>query len=212
MVDRLSKFAHFICLKHPFTAESVARVFTREVVRLHGFPTSIVTDRDRIFVSLFWRELFRLQGTTLKRSTSYHPQTDGQSEVVNKSVETYLRCFIQGKAKEWAKWISWAEYWYNTSHHASIQCTPFRALYGRDPPKLTRHVIGETAVASLEEQLIERGANLDELKFQLIKAQHRMKQMEDKHRKEVQFQVGDKVYLKLQPYRQSRWRTDDLRS
>ncbi|KAL4567338.1 hypothetical protein LXL04_022921 [Taraxacum kok-saghyz] len=202
VVDRLSKFAHFICLKHPFTAESVARVFTREVVRLHGFPTSIVTDRDRIFVSLFWRELFRLQGTTLKRSTSYHPQTDGQSEVVNKSVETYLCCFIQGKAKEWAKWISWAEYWYNTSHHASIQCTPFRALYGRDPPKLTRHVIGETAVASLEEQLIERDANLDELKFQLIKAQHRMKQMEDKHRKEVQFQVGDKVYLKLQPYRQ----------
>ena len=85
VVDRLSKSAYFVPLKHPYTAASVATVFVREIIRLHGVPKSIVSDRDRVFISHFWRELFKYQGTTLKRSTAYHPQTDGQSEVVNRS-------------------------------------------------------------------------------------------------------------------------------
>nr|GEW78768.1 ankyrin repeat-containing protein [Tanacetum cinerariifolium] len=136
VVDRLSKYAHFVPLHHPYTAKTIATAFLREVVRSHGILESIISDRDRVFLSQFWRELFKLQGTNLKRSSSYHPQTDGQSEVVNRSVETYLRCFASDPPKKWARWLSWAEYCYNTSYHTSMNMTPFKVLYRRDPPHL----------------------------------------------------------------------------
>ncbi|XP_042972780.1 uncharacterized protein LOC122304584 [Carya illinoinensis] len=93
VVHQLSKYAHFIPLYHPYTTKLVAKAFVNNIVKLHGFPRTIVSDRDRVFMSSFWRQLFELQGSQLKRSSSYHPQTDGQSEVVNRTLEQYLRCF-----------------------------------------------------------------------------------------------------------------------
>jgi transposase InsO family protein len=110
VVDRLLKYSYFISLAHPYTSSKIAQIFVAHIIKLHGMPTSIVSDRDPTFISAFWRELFRLQGTTLKMSTSYHPQTDGQTEVVNKSLENYLRCFAHDRLKQWLSWLPWAEY------------------------------------------------------------------------------------------------------
>ncbi|WVZ82556.1 hypothetical protein U9M48_029810 [Paspalum notatum var. saurae] len=136
VVDKFTKYGHFIALAHPFTAASVATVFFDHIYRLHGLPESIVSDRDRVFTAHFWKELFRLAGVSLRMSSSYHPQTDGQTERVNQCLETFLRCYIHACPSRWSKWLGSAEYWYNTSFHSAIGRSPFEALYGYSPRSL----------------------------------------------------------------------------
>jgi len=170
IVDRLSKYAHFILLKHPYTAKKVAIIFAKEIVRLHGMPRSILSDRDPLFVSNFWQELFKLQKRVLKMSSSYHPETDGQTEVVNRCLETYLRCFATEQSRNWSEWLAWAELWYNTTFHVSTGTTPFEAVYGRKPPIVIRFLRGETKVEAIAEELEDRDEALKQLKYNLSKA------------------------------------------
>ncbi|GJR89881.1 putative CCCH-type zinc finger family protein [Tanacetum coccineum] len=159
VVDRLSKSALFIPLKHPYTAALVAVEFIRGI------------------------------GTQLKRSTAYHPQTDGQTEVVNHSLETYLRCFSSSKPKQWVKWLPCAEYWYNTSFHSSIGMTPFKVLYERDPPTIMGYDKGVVTTFEVDQYLLERDEVLDELKMHLRRARQLMKGQAD----------GKRLCLKLAP-------------
>jgi hypothetical protein len=93
VVDRFSKYCHFIALAHPYTAETVAQAFFADIVHLHGMSQSIVSDRDPVFTSAFWRELMRLMGTKLHMTTAFHPQSDGQTKAANRVIVMYLRCF-----------------------------------------------------------------------------------------------------------------------
>jgi len=125
VVDKFSKYAHFVPLSHPYTALSVAQLYFHNIYKLHGLPIALISDRDRIFTSTFWKELFALSETKLLMSSSYHPQTDGQTERVNQCLEGFLKCSVHVCPKEWSKWISLAEYWYNTAFHTTLGTTPF---------------------------------------------------------------------------------------
>eukprot|EP00253_Pinus_taeda_P018621 PITA_18621 len=203
VVDRLSKYAHFCAFPHPFTPTLVAQTFMDQIFKLHGMPISIVFDRDPIFTSNFWRELFRIQGTQLKLSTSYHPQTDGQTEAVNKCLETYLRCFTSEKQHLWVQWLPLAEWWYNTNYHATTKMTPYEAVYGQLLPSPTSYLKGCSKVQAVDQLLQHRATMLAHLRENLHQAQNRMKQQVDQHRLERQFQEGDQVFLWLQPYMQT---------
>ncbi|KAJ4811165.1 polyprotein [Rhynchospora pubera] len=202
IVDRLTKYAHFISLSHPYTASKVAQLFLENVYKLHGLPSNIVSDRDPLFTGIFWRELMVKLGVKLNFSTAYHPQSDGQTERVNQCLENYLRCMVYDKQKQWHRWLSLAEWWYNTSYHSALQCTPFQALYGYPPPQLPMGTPPKSQVEAVNELLKSRYQTLQELKQHLHKAQERMKRQADKKRSERKLQVGSWVYLKLHPYRQ----------
>ncbi|GMI64735.1 hypothetical protein HRI_000142800 [Hibiscus trionum] len=202
VVDRLTKYAHFLALSHPYTARDIAQVFLENIFKLHGMPHTIVCDRDKTFMSQFWRELFLRSGTVITPSTAYHPETDGQTERVNQCVETYLRCMTGEKPKEWSDWLHLAEWWYNSSYHSAIGTSPFQALYGQEPSIHIPYLAGESLVATVDRGLQHREAAIKMLKFHLKRAQGRMKQQADKKRVGCEFQLGDRVFLKLQPYRQ----------
>lgn len=202
VIDRLSKYAHFIPLRADFNSRKVAEAFLHTVIKLHGFPNSIVCDRDKVFTSSFWQHLLKLSGTKLNLSTAYHPQTDGQSEVLNKCLEMYLRCFTFDNLKSWIRMLPWAEFWYNTSYHHSLQHCPFKIVYGRDPPQIIKYIPSPNDAPNVQELLIERDLLLSQLKQNLAKAQERMKKYADQKRIHKEFKVGDLVLVRLQPYRQ----------
>ena len=201
IVDRLSKYSHFVPLKHPFNAQGLARHFVKEIICLHGILKSIVSDRGKIFMGHFWQEIHKLQGTKLNFTSSYHPESDGQTEVVNKHLGNYLRCFSSTKPTSWCFWLPWAEFCYNTSYHVSTHTTPFKIIYGTDPPIICCYGTPKSPVDAIDRYLQEQDQVLNLLKEHLSNAQAIMKAAKDLDRRDVSFKEGDLVYLKLRPYR-----------
>ncbi|WVZ95116.1 hypothetical protein U9M48_040918 [Paspalum notatum var. saurae] len=206
VIDSFTKYGHFIPLHHPFTAMTVARSFIQNIYRLHGMPDQIVSDRDRIFTSQLWKELFRLADVQLAMSSSYHPQSDGQTERLNQTLETFLRCFVSACPSKWSQWLALAEYWYNTTTHSATGFSPFEALYGYPPKHFgisSLDAVPDQAPLELSQWLQERRLMEQLVQQHLTRSKNRMKKQADKHRSECSFDVGDMVFVKLQPYVQS---------
>jgi transposase InsO family protein len=184
IIDKFTKYGHFVPLKHPYTVSVVAKAFLDQVYRLHGLPTTIVSDRDSIFTSALWRELFVLADVQLCMSTTYHMQTDGQTERLNQCLETFLHYFISACPKKWLTWLLLADYWYNSSYHSAIQRSPFEALYGYAPRHFGLSPDVACSVSSLDDWLRERQVMSELIKQQLYRASLRMKQKADKGRSE----------------------------
>ena len=133
VVDRFSKMSHFIPCNKTYDASKVAAIFLQEIVRLHGIPASIVSDRDVKFVSYFWKTLWTKMGTKLMFSSAFHPQTDGQTEVTNRSLGNLLRCLVADHVTSWDMVLPHAEFAFNNSVNRTTGCTPFEVVYGFRP-------------------------------------------------------------------------------
>ncbi|CAL8155920.1 unnamed protein product [Prunus armeniaca] len=200
VVDRFSKMAHFIPCARTADATHIADLFFKEVVRLHGVPTSIVSDRDVKFTGHFWRTLWRKFGTDLKYSSTCHPQTDGQTEVVNRSLGNMLRCLVGSNVKTWDLIIPQAEFAYNNSVNRSTKKTPFEAAYGLKP----QHVIDlvplpqEMRVSDEGEGFADHVKRVHEEVKTAIKASNESyAAAANQHRRLKDFEEGDMVLVHL---------------
>jgi hypothetical protein len=199
VVDRLSKMTHFIPCKKTVTAPQVARLFWREIVRHHGVPSAILSDRDPRFTSNFWQALWKLLGTALPMSTAFHPQTDGQTERMNRLMEEILRSYVNDVGNDWDEHLTAAEIAVNTSKHASTEFTPFRLNYGREmhlPLDLAMNAISENRNPAAASSLHDMNADIQSAKENIAKAQQRQAMYADKRRRLADdYQVDDRVML-----------------
>jgi hypothetical protein len=151
IVDRLTKSAHFLAIKVGLSLERLEKLYVNEIVRLHGVPVTIVSDRDRRFISQFWKKLHMAMGTNLNFSTAFHPQTDGQSERTIQILEDMLRACAIDFRGSWEEHLPLVEFAYNNSYQASIQMAPYEALYGRKcRSPICWDDIGEKKILGLE--------------------------------------------------------------
>lgn len=196
IVDRFTKAAEFIPFRHSYTAEQLARVFLDRFVRHHGIPESIISDRDKLFTSNFWTTFTAHAGIKKKLSTAYHPQTDGQTERVNQTMETYLRIYCNEQQDDWVSLLPMAQMAYNNKLSEATGVTPFFANHGRHPNLFTRsfdcNIQTESAIASVSQLKEIHEKSLENI----AKAQSRAVSYTNKRRKTAPLlEKGDKVCL-----------------
>lgn len=194
VVDRLSKYAHFIPCSSSVTAEGVARLFINNIWKHHGFPRSIITDRDPKFVSAFWRSFTKCLNVQHSMTTANHPEADGQTERTNRTLLQYLRLYTQKNPTEWLDFLPCAEWVYNNTVHSSTRCTPASLVYTEVPlcdPELDLAVRSQHSSAAAE----EFQQQLDSARECMRKAQERQERYYNQKRLEMIFEPGDMVLV-----------------
>ena len=199
IVDRLTKSAHFLAIAAEYSLERLARIYMKEIVRLHGIPNSIVSDRDPRFTSRFWKALQDAMGTRLSYSTAYHPQTDGQTERTIQTLEDMLRACAIELAGSWDDHLHLAEFAYNNSYHSSIKMAPYEALYGRKcrSPICWTELNERTLLGP--DLVDETTKKIKVIQQKLLTAQSRQKSYADMRRRPLEFMEGEHVFLRVTP-------------
>ena len=199
VVDRLTKSGNFLSIRTDYSLDKLAELYIEEIVRLHGIPVSIISDRDPRFTSRFWGKLQEALGTRLNFSTAFHSQTDGQSERVIQVLENMLRGCVIDYEGSWNRHIPLVEFVYNNSFQSSIGMAPYEALYRRKcRTPLCWTELSEKKV--IDPDLIQK----TEEKVKMIRERlkvvvDRQKTYANLKRKDIQYEIGEKVFFKVSP-------------
>nr|GEX00394.1 gypsy/Ty3 element polyprotein, putative [Tanacetum cinerariifolium] len=206
-LQKITCYGKWLSRKNRMIIGGDARLRTEIIKLWHDLYWGVIPELMQQFNELrgcfIGREFLALQGAKAKLSMAYHPQTDGQTKVVNRCLECYLKCMVMKRPHPWVKLVALVEWWYNTTFHSSIGKSPFEALYGFPPPFHIPYIPKDAIEIEVDEFMRDRDADVKLLKQSLQKAQNRMKQQADKHRTDREFEVGSWVYLKFQPYKQN---------
>jgi hypothetical protein len=201
IVDRLPKVAHFMPVKTTYSGPQLVELYISRIVYLHGVPKKIVSDRGTQFTSKFWERLHETLDTQLRFSTTYHPQTDGQTKRVNQILEDMLRACALQYGRSWDKSLSYTEFSYNNSYQESLKMAPFEMLYGhRCRTPLFWSEAGEWKVFG-PDILQQAEKQVRMVRDNLPVAQSRQKSYADHRRRALSFEVGYFMYLKVSPIR-----------
>uniref|UniRef100_A0A8C5MCN6 Gypsy retrotransposon integrase-like protein 1 n=1 Tax=Leptobrachium leishanense TaxID=445787 RepID=A0A8C5MCN6_9ANUR len=195
VVDHFTKMAHFVGCKGLPTAVQTATMFHNHIFRLHGTPTSIISDRGSQFTSRFWKALCKSLHISSRLSSAFHPQTNGQTERTNQTLEQYLRCYSTQSQDNWMNLLPTAEFAYNNGFHSSLKTSPFYAAYGYHPVLLPGS-FRQTHVPDVNALLRHHRRHLALLKQNLLNAKQCHKNQADKKRRIApSYRVGQKVWL-----------------
>ena len=201
IIDRLTKSAHFLPIRINYSMDRLAQIYLRKIIRIHGVPETIVSDRDPRFQSRLWISLSQALGTKLHPSTAAHPQTDGQSERTIQILEDMLRACVLDFGGNWEKYLPLAEFAYNNSYQSTIGMPPFEALYGRKcRSPICWEEIGDRTLFGAD-IVVDTTEKIRVIRKRMKAAQSRQKTYADRRRRPLEFAIGDKVFLKISPMR-----------